>query len=642
MHDHFGTLEPRQLLAFDQLFTDVDGDTYRVQVIGAGTAAVTTSSGGTSGSLELLIVNGTDAKSRLVVSVTSAAGDGRVAMQQLAQQTPLRSISMAPVDLVTGGEVYIDDVGQLTFGNVANGIAQFQIGTAPSLLNLGSRTVTFATVGTGSGMSFATALKRASFQSLGGNALTFERGVNLLSSAGDLFTTLFNTPGGVIKEIRAGGVLRVTGTISGDVARITAASITHLGSNFLTTDGVIGQIKSAGDVSGFFGAARFGTFGARDFSGQLLASTPDAKGVTFNSIKLKGDIVGGGLSVAGGGTAGIIRAISMVNMRGDAGISARGIGTFKASGFVDFSLITLTEPAGVALKSIVVGGLLTGSAINTGTAGIGTFKVLGVDDALVDAAFITTLTAGLGASGGLRNTTFTLSGADPKGFAVRTAKLGEGLIVSDLKALGASAGVLGSITGRSFDDSDIEAPRINRLTATGRTDGVASTGTDIIATDTTVGAVTMGRLDFRGRVEFLALRSAGSIDRFSASTLTNSSVFAGRPSPLGPVLPADLTGFVTASIGRFTLTAPFDPGALAFNNTQVVATDMGVVSVAGRINTTGLNDGSDPFGFGARTFGSITLKGNDGATVKPDFPFGPGEYGGLPGDIGNFRIRVYA
>ncbi len=108
-------LEPRQLLASTFSGTDVDGDTYVVEVLGNGSAAVTTSGGGTSGFLETVALSGTDLNSTLRITVTQAGGGNGELL--------LRGLTVGNLGAMNAPKVNADNDAVWTFGQVKSIIA---------------------------------------------------------------------------------------------------------------------------------------------------------------------------------------------------------------------------------------------------------------------------------------------------------------------------------------------------------------------------------------------------------------------------------------------------------------------------------------------------------------------------------------
>ncbi len=733
----FTALEPRALLAGVRTITDLDGDVVRVSVIGAGDLAITASAGGDLGFLDSVIVSNTNATSKLEFKLINPAGNSRINLRQLSVLNPIRSIDALPVDAISGAQVYIEDVGQLRWGNVGDNIAQFQIGTAPSVLNLGPRTVQFGNVGGGSGLVFNTRLKSATFGTVGGNSLSFLGGVDKVKSLGDLQTRFFNGASNAeIREIDVVGALEAAGNITGDVKSIKAGSIENANNQFLETSGSFGSISIKRDINGLLRANNYGSVSGNDFTGKLeYRLGAGVNNLGFKSIKFTGGYDGGTIAPAIGGTPAFISSFSTNSFSGGF-IHGSGGGSFNVTGnllnsdilldgvatgltlktftvggqaggdltveghagAIKFGYSTVAAPftitdgpanasfgsigltsklfdskltvdvgyvdsftaagglinsefvfnpiAGAVTKKFIAGGTFNNVTIDApSTFGINTFQALGTINSDIDVGYINSLTMGFGNAGGIRNTDFNFSGQSPQGFSLRTAKIGETFeSSSSFNVVG--AGKLGSLTSRRYFNSEITAPTIDSILATG-VPNEAFGSMSVWATSNPLNGFSIKTIDIRGLATDSDIGAAGSIDRIRINcihALVNSQKFrvsAGNvmtPSSM----PGDLSGFATgAKINSIDIINKFDANRDDFNSAFFVAPSIGKIKVDGLINFTGINDGGQAYGFGAASFGQIKIKdklGGNLTLIDPPLGFtNPVESEALS----NFRIARY-
>lgn len=725
-------LEPRRLLAFDQSFTDVDGDTYRVEVIGNGTAVVSPSIDANNGFIDAMTVSGTDAASRLRITVTQVgAGDGRVGVSVFTASI-LRSAAMGGVDARPDADIEFENVGQLVFGDVRDD-AVFDVSVnAPALPSLGTRTAVLRDVGDNPTVRFGAALVALTVRDVFDANFAFGSGVGTITA--NSFAADIDVEGPV-NEIKVAATAAISGSINGDLKKISAATFNNAGGS-LDIVGVVGTLVSAGINDGQFQAHRYGTVTASELRGVLFASTPDASGVSFKTIKAPGGLNTAVIAIPFGGTGGRINtlttgtwtsstlvagsiksmkvtgdwlnssmtltgapagltlgsmtitgvAIGTMSVRGDMGAlkfgvigsgsifelnddgNARHVKSITATGNVNptvlrlfvgsvgaiaignnvgASQINLSATNRQALGSLKVVGTVGTTTITThASQGIGSIRAAGMSTVTIDTAFIGAIVLGTGVDGGLANSQITLRGADAKGMALRSAKLGFTMQGSTiLTELG--AGGLGAVIAKTFEGSVLSAPTIGSITASGEPGlfGDVFTGMYVEADSAPAGGFSIGRLDVRGFAYQCDIAAAGSIDRISIVALPANDqefrVTAGQSKAFSD-FPADINGLnAAAAINRITITSPFDAGTPSFSGGVFIAPTIGTVTIKGLTNTSGVNDGGELFGFGARTFGTITLKDNDGTTVKPEFGMGPGTYGFLNPN-GNFAFVLYA
>lgn len=653
----FTALEPRRLLAFDQSFTDVDGDVYRVELIGSGAAVVVTQDTGpddanpATGFIGSLTITGTDAKSRLRITVTQAgAGNGRVGLLGLSA-TVLKSASLAPVDSEAGSAVTFADVGQLVFGDVGSG-SEMDLNAGAPTTNLGTRTVAFRDIGFQLTISNGLRAATITATTIANAQFTLPQGAGTIVSSGD--ARIFFVAGASINEIRVGGFATLRGTINGDVRKVRADSFGPSSNSPLTVTGVLGALTAAGDLAAPFVVGRYGTINAGSLTGTVLSWTaPDAaggKGIAIKSLTVVGDIIGTTIGPTKDATVpGTISSFKAASIA-DALIVAGAITTFNATGGINSADITLLNPTGVVSKAFKVGGVIVESSVEAEHgAGFASVRALGFDEVSWECGFVTSLTLGVGAEGGMRDNSFIhLRGADTRGFAMKTVNLGETIFESTVAVLSGN-GTFGKVTGRVLQSADIKAFAIGSIVATGAPGGGGFALGDMFvhAFGDPVSKPSIGTIDIRGAVRFADIVAAGSIDRVNIGSIPSGDeefrIAAGAPGRVED-FPGDLGGLNPgARINRITISGPFVAGTPTLSGALFIAPAIGTVTVKGLVNTTGANDTGQPFGFGARTFGKVTLKNGAGQTVKPVISATPGEYNVFdPEANGRFLFVVYA
>ncbi len=653
----FEALEPRQLLAFSGAFTDADGDPYTVELTGPGTVVVQTSddiddNDPTTGFAFALSVTGTTAASRLKINVgQSPTGDGRIIVGE-GLFSVLRSASLPRVDIQISA-IFVD-VGQLTLGNLLSG-SSIEVSVAQSANNFGARTAAFNDIGDNGDLEFGEFLARVTMNNSVFADMGFDEGVGLLQSKNDLIGRLDADPTAVFSQMRAGGVFRMRANIGSDVKSIVCEHIQRVGSFAFRTAGSIGSISAKTTNDGVFQAKNFGKVTGESFSGVLSAFEPDAKGNTFGSLRFTGALTGvitiTDPPVPAAGIPGRIASLVAGSMNG-AQILAGSIGTLRVAGAISGgSGINLLQTTGIALRSMIVGGTFTLSNLQTAAgAGVASFRAQGLVGASVEVGFITSLRAGTGPSGGVRNSIINFSGADAQGFAVKTADLGETLEGSDFRVINNGSGAMGTLKARVIFDSGISAAWFGSVTATGVPGvfGDVFVQTTLQATAVPPDRASIGTLNLRGIVRNAGVAAAGSINSLTIGAIPPAGglkcSFTAGNSAITDELPADSSTLLpSAKIGRITILQKFTAGAPSYSSAIFLAPTIDDIRVNGLINTTGQNDGGLPFGFAARTFGKVSLKNLAGATVKPVVPAVIGDFNPIsPDSPGLFTFRVLA
>ncbi len=639
MRTQFESLDPRQLLAFTGTFTDVDGDTYKVELLGNGNAAVTTIDAGiddgnaATGRIDQLTVTGTTAASRLRITVTvtqAGAGNGRVVIRDL-NASILRSASMPAVDS-NAGTLIFDNVGQLEFGSTSNSV-DLDVNVNAPVVNLGKRTAKFGDLDN-TGIDFGLAPATVSMKSATSTLFRFAQGAGRITSEGVFRSRL--TSQASIGEIRVGGIATLRGgnpgSVVGDIRKISAASFGATDDPFTVT-GVIGSLSSPGDFASNFIAGRFGsvTLGSMT-SGQLASTTPDAKGVTFKSVKVTGGVVdsliGTGNFGFAAGVDGLIGSLSAASWSGGS-IRAAAIKTFKIAGNLQGADMAFSGTmSGLTLGSLVVGGQAAGgSLLIRGRAGPITLgsslngTPLSITDDGANAAFksITltsktvvisqiNVTAGslgaLSVAHGLISSQFNFGAAS--GFAVKTFK-----VVGQIQFMTINApSTLGidTFSARGLFTSNLSLGFINTLKLGKELNG-ASGGMENASLNLT-GASAQG----------FSLKAADLGDKVRIVTISAETPGSGKLGSITAGLYVD-TALTAPTIGSFTSTDKFNAALrLTIRATQAPASgfSIGTISIgadllqskiaaAGSINKVIVGDSTRGFATSFISAGNSTL-----------------------------------
>lgn len=583
-------LEPRQMLAGGFNFIDADGDEVTVTLKGDGTVNGTIN----AGVLEFLTLAGATAKSTLSISVKRGAGDGRTPLGGMSV-AELASMKAPAVDLLDGASVEVNALSALTLGHLADG-------------------------------------STVDVEAAAGKAMTLVFG-NILDGAVMLIA-------GSVKSLKAASV--------GDTADVEAST-------------TISAITVTGNMGGEWSATNFGkiTVGGQ-FRARMNASLPDAKGYSFGAIKAA-SANGAGLSHPFQTDAGRIKSITIAGSWTLGGILAAGIDTLKVNGDFLPTSVNLSEVVDVpfSIKTGSVGGTMNGLFILAGP--VGTLKIGNVGgslafDAVGDRVDVKTLTftgtadvfgefqfdtiGTLSAPNARLGGLWDLTGENAKGLSIASIKA---LHLDEFDTTEFTPGGIGSIAVAEMDDCSIVAQFFGKITvkARGAGDGLIDESV-FTATGTDAAGYSFKSVSASGGIDETRFQSAGNVDKFSARFFTESDLFVGLLNPLQEEHP-DFTNFNdfngTGLINRFTLTGPFEPQGPVLEESHVVAATIANIKINGATQT---DEGGVSFGFGARTFGSVTMKDPLGKTFKPVIPGGPGVINPfLPADS-DFVFRVYA
>lgn len=299
------------------------------------------------------------------------------------------------------------------------------------------------------------------------------------------------------------------------------------------------------------------------------------------------------------------------------------VDTITTTGTTVASVLTITTKGGT--KFVNVGGLTTQSLKSlvakgvtfTGdlTAGgsIASLMIAGAAGGTISAASIATLTDSANFSDNL-----TLAGGASLGtFTAASVPGGTWSIAGSAKLLNVTKGDL---------DATITAASIGAIRIKGNLAGTLNLTAP--GTDLTTLAVT-------GSIQQASITAAGNIGAISATSLTNSEIYAGIGDlPVGQVLPNTATDFVAASSIK-SVNLKTVKGVDTFSNSDIAAALLGNLSL-GTIQT---NNSGNPTGVAAENIATLTATANkkftlkkltsatnlsallttDGVTITPDF-----------------------
>ncbi len=322
-------------------FTDHDGDTYLIKLSGPGNFEVTRiDQGGGDGPLDAVTITGTTEKSRLSLTVTAIGGDGKVAVNSISGDTPLKSIFAGDADLAGSGIALPGGVGSVRLGSIGDGAAI----TSGENADVNKLTLTARTIGTGVTINCPAQTLKLTAASVAGVAI----------SAGNV-AQLKITEGGFAGSIQATGKIVAVNIKGGDLTAVLyapkigpiAVKKAKAGAGGNVTDATIaaaeiGPIKIAGDVrdSMIIAGMRLGADGLRGGTGVDADTFSPGK---MKSVKIGGDvidsIIGAGYSPFDGifanGNDGIFgdkaSKLGKITIRGTLSDSSRlGAGKFSA------------------------------------------------------------------------------------------------------------------------------------------------------------------------------------------------------------------------------------------------------------------------------------------------------------------------
>ncbi len=689
----FEALEPRQLLASTFDNDSKDGDFYRVKVTGPGAAVVNTTAGVDFDILSV-IVSGTTAASKLEITVQKKpGGDGRLLLKFLTLSSDIGSVSASKVDISPAGALEAQNIGAISFGDLGNQ----SVNTAGLIksatfrdFGLGSQTTfggtaadtssvtlgNFASIMSAGQFTIGAFVKKFSANS-GVGGLGFSGGLKDLSLIAQSSLAIGVAGAAEVNSIVSKGSLSLTLQITGGLKTLSAASLSNAN---ISVSGPIGSIKAtAGDVSGTIECGnRIGSISAKaTISANLTAasfgsivagllidastirySNPGAKGFVIESLKAPA-VINTQLAVNNVIAANLrIRSINVGSWT-DGSIQANAIESIRAkTDFAPTNVSLSGESEPFSIKSITVGGNLRGTfglasdivSLKAGTTGtsqaplqllisdygasVDILKVELTGSAPSNLNIQAKTLGTLKAKGDLKPQ-IQLFGADANGLSIKSLAARQ-IVDGEISGIGG----IGSITARHMDEADIEALFLTTLTITGG-DGLAGDFNDASIDLAGINSAGFSLKTLKAKGGFLEsnIRAATRIGDITVGRLASGSISAG--STLNFLLPANLNAFDPAGrIDSITLTKPSGPQAqgFAYENFDVVAPTIAKITINGLINP---DDGGSPLGFGARTFGTVTLKDLTGATVKPTIPTSPQNFSPFLNSA-DFILRVYA
>lgn len=516
-------------------------------------------------------------------------------------------------------------------------------------------------------------IKAGSAENDGGNVLDIGGSVGSIKWGGQWNALVRANYFGSFAGVDYGGHLQTRGADAKGVSlkSFKLSGSWNDGSIGLAAGGTYGQLGSYAADScsgGFIDVGSIGTFKVAE---DLTYADIDIDGI-INGLSLKAFTVGGraGGTLSVHGDAGAVKfgyateaepfrifdgmsqshhfnSISITDKTQDSRVKVKvgSLNSFIAAGGLVDSEFRFDYTDDFTQRSFKAGGTLNDVVIEAPpTYGFNALQALGILNSGVDVGFINSLTLGLGDSGGVRGSDLTFTGFNAQGYGLRAARIGETLFNSELQVNG--DGKIGALTSRQYLNSDIRSGTIDSILGTGHPQAVFG-GMFLRTTVNPVGGFSIKSIDLRGYVANSDIGAAGSIDKIKIHCIHTYGqefrVSAGLAvTPLD--LPADLTGFAAGtSINSIDITKSFDPNEFDFNRAFFVAPAIGKIRVNGLINLTGAGDGGQPFGFGASTFGSVSIKNTLGQVILPIIPAAPGTYNPYtPESSGNFQFQVYA
>lgn len=634
----FEALEPRQLLASTFSGTDVDGDTYVVEVLGNGSAAVTTSNGGTSGFLENVVLSGTDLKSTLRITVTQVGGgDGEVL---------LRGLSAGDLGFVNAPKVNADNDAVWTLGQVKGVTANDMLDVEMAVNGPAATKVAFRfQVVDGLLVSCSQRVALYQAQQDFGAELDFDEGVDSIVVAQD-FDADIDVIGAApvsIGKVQVGGGINADWDVTGEVGAVSVGSV---GSAFdLNNATFLKSLKASGDIRGQFRSLRFGPISSGGgMIADFFAGPGDALGVAFASITVVGTFQAriesltmapaGAIKklVAGSilGTEITCTGIDVLTVKGDAtdlainvsqGARPVSLGTVKIGGVVSGSLTVGTRVN--SFTAFASSGLNIANPGFAGSIGLVKFTSTGQSIVTVSAGTLTalqcagTLTgfldlrAEIGATGlsmrslrAARVSGFTVSGTTAGGLDVLVANRFQSAVVNfafintiDVRAVVGSAELTGSLSETTFLCDELRPGTLFSITS-------LKTGGEVINTSATL---------------------LGGIGSFTAPRLVQSTWNAAFVDTL--TLGSAATGVNVLQSASLNLTGANAKGQ-----------SLGKGTLKGRLTGVTLN-------FNGGAIGEFKANGLSGASVSAQgvqkkLTFAPGN--GFDGLVENFNMNFLA
>jgi hypothetical protein len=294
--------------------------------------------------------------------------------------------------------------------------------------------------------------------------------------------------------------------------------------------------------------------------------------------------------------------------------------SFSAAAGLDGADIELKGTSASVVNSFKVAGLIKDLDFDAPAAqGIRSFEAGGVDDSAIDLGFISAFTI-KGSDRKFTDSDLDLRGQDASGFALRTARFGAGLENCNLRSMSMTGGGLGSLTSARYFNSDITAPTIGSILATGNP-LESFAGMKVWAMSNPANGFSIGTIDIRGLAATSDIGAAGSIDKIRIActhALNDTQEFrVSAGTTMTPTdMPANLSGFAPgARINRIEITKGFKLTSQEFTSALFMAPILAQIIINGLINYTGNNDGTGIFGFGAQDFGTVKFKDPQGGLI---------------------------
>ncbi len=404
-------LEARQMLAVDTIFTDLDGDQWRIQVTGANATAVITP--GTAG-LRSLVISGTTASSDVTISENfvsrgPAPGNGRLAINLIQINGDVDAVSLLDgVDLIpengqggfhglqisgrarlieSSGDILASDIEiQSTAANNRTSLElSFAFGDAVPLRGL----VDLVNITSGGFIESlrSPALNNASISAsrigtIDVAAASFNRGGSFTPMLLNVSTSDATATYGLKSARINGSLFAGEWNIASNVQKIIATDIPDqldlargqtIGQFLLTVDGRVDELRTtSGDISGRFLARSFGIIRANDDIRGAEFGLFVARGVqifqlaTIDSLR-SGDQMVGVDVLATGKVKQIVCGSSMFATNFD----ILSVDQFQVGSDMDSSVLTANTDSGYGIKLADVKGQMTNSALDAESGNIG-------------------------------------------------------------------------------------------------------------------------------------------------------------------------------------------------------------------------------------------------------------------------------
>lgn len=585
-------LEARTLLASTETFTDGDGDRVTVKVSGNGQAVLTLTKG-LDTQIAFIELVGTDARSSLSISVKKqGAGDGRVRLEGMSDAV-LGQFN-APTTDIFGADFVVDQITRFRCGTLSG--ASVDLDPPPD------------------------------------KALRVD--IARTQSNCDLF-------------------------FGGDIAVFKVGSTTA--ADFITIAGRLASLTVATGLSGQWEADHYGgiTLKAGIMTAKMRANTPDAKGYSFGAFKAP-QVINGELEPEDGvGTLGRIKSITAGVWTGGE-VRATGIDTLKVNSDFEPTLVQLTStpPGQFSIRSGTIGEefsgtlnfdgpirtLTIGRTTNAVLNGAGSLASIGTltfnGEGFVDGEFVFATLGRLSSSVDLEGN-WRATQLDENGLSIGTIRAPS---IDDFILDESTPGGIGSVSASIIENATFGCAFINTISLKrgahgGEGQGDIGSETAFNLHGSNAAGFSLGRLTAAGAMSDSSIVAEGNIDRITVGSLDSTRIAVGFPIA-SKFLFDSLTGFDTlAFINRVSITNTFSTGAFGLLNSTIQCATIHAITVTPRIETSNIDI---PFGFGAITFGTISLKNALGQTVKPPAPTVPGDTEplGVPGS--DFVLRKFA